>query len=287
MRFLSTQPASVSAPPQLALLGVPLDCTTSFRPGTRFGPHAIRFHSDALESYSPLLKLDLEDFSIGDLGDLELPHGGLSRSLRMIEDAVSSLYQDPCRRLVILGGEHLLTLPVVSALVKVWPDLRVLQIDAHLDLRSQYEGEELSHATVMNHVARILEPAALFQVGIRSGTRQEFELAEALCPGAPFEMVEVENVVERIGDKPCYLSLDLDVVDPAFLPGTGAPEPGGITSVQLFEAIATLRPLNLVGCDIVELSPPYDPSGVSALLAAKATRELLLTLAARAEECRG
>ena len=172
---------------------------------------------------------------------------------------------------------------MISALVKIWPRLRVLHIDAHLDLRAHYEGEELSHATVMSHVARLLEPASLFQMGIRSGTRQEFQMAEVLCPGAPFGVEEVENIVERIGDYPCYLSLDLDVVDPGLFPGTGAPEPGGITSEQLLQVIPALKTLNLVGCDVVELSPPYDPAGASALLAAKVTRELLLVLASQAK----
>jgi len=281
LRFLSTVEAMLSSPRKVNLLGVPLDCTTSFRPGTRFGPHSVRLHSDALESYSPALELDMDDFSIGDLGDLALPPGGLRRSLEMIEEAVAAVYADSSRRLLILGGEHLLTLPVISSLVKVWPELRVIQLDAHLDLRDQYEGEKLSHATVMNHVLRLLEPGALFQVGVRSGTREEFRLARSLSPGAPFAVGQMSEVVERVRGYPCYLTLDLDVVDPGFLPGTGAPEPGGITSGELLEAIGRLRGLFIVGCDVVELSPPYDPSGASALLAAKVTRELLLLMASQ------
>ena len=279
MRFLGTSEANFDDPKPVNLLGVPLDCTTSFRPGTRFAPESIRFHSDGLESYSPFLDADLDELSIGDLGDLLLPPGGLSRSLEMIENAVSSLYSKSYQRLAILGGEHLLTLPVVSAVVKKWPRLKVIQLDAHLDLRSSYLGEELSHATVMNHLLRLLDPEALLQVGARSGTREEFALARTLSRGAPFDWGEMEKVVELVGDNPCYISLDLDVVDPGFLPGTGAPEPGGITSVELLDALPLFRELNLVGCDIVELSPPYDPTGASAMLAAKVTRELLILLA--------
>ncbi len=282
MRFLSTVDGSLDSLQRVNLLGVPLDCTTSFRAGTRFGPHSIRFYSEALESYSPMLDADLEDFSIGDLGDLPLPPGGLSRSLRMVEEAVASLYSCDDNRMVIMGGEHLLTLPVVSALVKRWPNLVVLQLDAHLDLRSDYEGEKLSHATVMYHVHNLLQPESLFQVGIRSGTRDEFARAREIQPGAPFGLKEFPLVLERIGDRPCYLSLDLDVVDPGFLPGTGAPEPGGITSQELFEAISLVSKLNLVGCDVVELSPPCDPTGASSLLAAKAVRELLLIMGMKA-----
>jgi agmatinase len=278
VRFLSTVDASLESPKRVNLLGVPLDCTTSFRPGTRFGPQSIRLYSDGLESYSPVLKADIEDFFIGDLGDLPLPHGGLSRSLEMIEAAVASLYSNPSRRVVIVGGEHLLTLPVVSALIKTWPHLRLLQIDAHFDLREEYEGERFSHATVMNHVSGLIQPGALFQVGMRSGTKEEFALARQFSESAPFSIAEIEEVVKIIGDHPCYLSLDLDVVDPGFLPGTGAPEPGGVTSGELLAIFEKLKCLNLVGCDVVELSPPYDPTGASSLLAAKVVRELLLTL---------
>jgi len=283
LRFLSTVDAGMDSPRQVNLLGVPLDCTTSFRPGTRFGPHSIRFYSDALESYSPVLQRDLEEFCIGDLGDLELPPGGLEASLGLVEECVSRLYSHVDSRVVVIGGEHLLTLPVVTSLVKHWPDLRVIQLDAHFDLRSDYLGEKLSHATVMRHLVGLLEPGALFQVGIRSGTREEFEMGASLQPGAPFDLNEIEKVVEMVGDHPCYLTLDLDVVDPAFLPGTGVPEPGGITSSELLQTIYTLSPLRIVGCDVVELSPPYDPAGASALLAAKVVRELLLMLASQAE----
>ncbi len=264
----------------IALLGLPFDGTCSFRPGARFGPGAVREASWVLETYSPRLDAELPGDRIADLGDLDLSAARVDQAWARVRQAVGSLL-DQGLRVLCLGGEHSLTAPVVQAHVERYPDLTVLQFDAHADLRERYEGEPRSHACTMRRCLDVLPAPRLFQFGIRSGTRAEFGWMRAHQTLRPAEPASVAEALSR-GKGPLYLTLDVDVFDPALVPGTGTPEPGGI-GFDAFEAcLAELarcgRPL--VGADVMELCPPYDPGGTSAVVAAKAVRELLLLMAA-------
>jgi len=260
--------------------GIPMDDTASFQAGSRFGPPRIREASFGLETYSPLQDADLTGRALHDAGDLELPIGAVDRSLRAIEEAASAVLEDG-KRLLALGGEHLVTLPLVSAARRFWPDLVVVHWDAHADLRDTYLGERLSHATVLRRVAELLGDGRVFQFGIRSGTAEEFQWGRTHTRFFP-EAVEapLRSVLGELSGRPVYLTIDVDVFDPAFMPGTGTPEPGGITPQEGFRALMALAGQTLVGADIVETMPANDPSWRSALLAAKLVRELALLVTA-------
>jgi agmatinase len=252
------------------IIGLPLDITSSFRPGTRFAPQAIRDCSWGLETYSPRLDRDLEELKICDLGDIGLPQGNLEGALEMIQGSVATIVGD--RKFpILLGGEHLISLPIVKELARHHQNLAVIQLDAHADFRQKYLGDLLSHATVMRRIADILGGENIFQLGIRSGTREELRSARALG-----SLAEAGETLRRTAGRPVYLTVDLDILDPASAPGVGAPEPGGLTFDECLSLISQLSPLNVKGFDVVELSPPHDPTQQSAMAAAKLVRELIL-----------
>lgn len=258
------------------IFGAPFDGTTSFRPGTRFGPQAIRAESDGIETYSPYQNKDLEDIAVFDSGDLLLPFGNTEAVLAMIEARTQEIL-DAGKMPVMLGGEHLVTLGAVRAMVKKYPDLHIIHFDAHADLRDDYLGERLSHATVLRRSWDLLGDGRIHQFGIRSGERSEFEFALEHTDFHPFNVKDVLDVVLALGDKvPVYVTLDLDVLDPSLFCGTGTPEAGGIFFQDLEEALLALEALNVVGFDMNELSPHYDASGVSTAVACKVLREMLL-----------
>ena len=262
---------------RVALFGAPFDGTASYRPGSRFAPRAIRSESFGLETYSPYQDRDLTALSVFDGGDLELPFGNPKKALSLIEAYVSLLLRDE-KRPVMLGGEHLVTLGAVRAVAKKYPGLCVLHLDAHTDLRDEYLGETLSHATVMRRVWEIVGDGKLFQFGIRSGEKHEFEFARAHTELHAFDLNGWRDVIDRLAGHPVYVSLDLDILDPSVLPGTGTPEPGGIGFCALLNAVTGLSGLHIVGGDVTELSPNYDPSGISTAAACKILRELLLAM---------
>jgi len=263
---------------KVVLFGAPYDGTTSYRPGTRFGPGAIRRESFGLESYSPYQNADLQDRPVHDLGDLDLPFGGPEAPLAMVKDTVKGMLADG-KIPVLLGGEHLVTLGAVEAAFARYPDLCVLHFDAHTDLRDEYIGQTLSHASVMRRCLDRLGPGRIWQLGIRSGLRAEFELGStgAVWQDA-FDLSRLQEALEQIGTRPVYLTIDLDVLDPSVFPGTGTPEPGGVGFMDMVCASLDLSGVRIVGADLVELSPPYDPSGISVMAAGKLLRELLLVL---------
>ena len=258
-----------SGPDDLVLLGCPLDATSSFRGGTRFAPESVRRASWTLETYSPYLKLDLEDVLFRDEGNLELRQGDLGYSLDLIESASAGIAGRGGRAL-ILGGEHLITLPILKAVKGVHGPIQVIHFDAHCDLRDEYEGQKLSHATVMKRVKE-LNGLEIASIGVRSGTRQEFgELVQA---GSPHELAARLKRTE-----PVYLTFDLDVFDPSLVPGVTTPEPGGLFFNEVMEYFRVLQGMNIVGADIVELSPDYDTTFVSSIAAAKVAREILMLM---------
>lgn len=262
---------------QTAILGLPMDYTVSYRPGARRGPLAIRNVSIAIEEYSLYQDKSLEDYYYCDLGDLGLPFGNVSASLDMIEKAADILLQDG-KFPVFLGGEHLVTYPLVKAFARKYPDLRIVHFDAHADLRKDYYGEDHSHSTVMRKIAEMLGPGKIFQFGIRSGIKDEFEFARKNTRMYPFEIIDpLKGVLEELRGYPVFVSLDIDVVDPAFAPGTGTQEPGGCTSREIIQAIHLLGEVDVVGFDLVEVCPPMDFSEQTAILAAKLVREGILS----------
>lgn len=258
--------------------GLPLDMTVSRLHGTAEGPGSIRNESCFLETFSFSQKKDLEDVLFCDIGDLTLPRDDLYKSLDMIE-SVSRRFFSRGKKLVSLGGEHLVSFPVVKAASEFFEDLVVIHIDAHADLRQTFHGMKYNHATVMRLIAGtcLSSPGSLFQFGIRSGTREEYEWGRANTAFYPNELYRpLKEALKKIGRRPIYLSLDIDAVDPSAAPGTGTPEPGGLTASEIFESLAIMKDLNIVGFDIVEVSPPLDVNNITAALAAKIARECLI-----------
>jgi len=276
-RFLLSQDDAAKS--RIIMYGAPLDVTTSYRPGTRFGPRRVREVSEALESYSPILRRDLEDIRFYDGQDLPLAlEAGLLAALEGLERKVYEVYASG-RKVLVLGGEHLITLPVVRAVHRHHPGLVVLWLDAHADLRERFGGSRLSHATVARRVLETVGETHLIQLGVRSACREE---AGSLPNGQPGLVEAMRKLRPTLEGRPIYLSLDIDVLDPAYAPGTGAPEPGGMGSRELLEAVYLLDGLDLVGADIVEVAPAYDHADLTAITAAKLCREILLIMAAGA-----
>ncbi len=262
---------------KVVMFGAPFDGTTSFRPGTRFGPSAIRNESFGIETYSPYCDKDLTDYNTFDFGDLELPFGNTERVLNMIEDFTDKIVTDSKIPLMI-GGEHLVSLPAVKSVFKKYPNLQIIHLDAHTDLRDEYLGEELSHSSVIKQIWKFVGDDKIHQFGIRSGEKYEFEFAKEHTNLTKFDLTGFSDLVKKLGDTPVYFTLDLDVLDPSNFWGTGTPEAGGVSYKELMEVILQLNKLNIVGCDINELSPHYDTSGASTAIACKITREILLQL---------
>ena len=260
------------------IFGAPFDSTTSYRPGTRFGPDAIRRESYGLESYSPYLNEDLESGSVLDLGDLELCFGDSAKALAQIEERAQEILQ-ACKRPFMLGGEHLVTLGAFRAVAKRYPNVHIIHFDAHADLREEYLGVELSHACVLRRCWELVGDGRIYQFGIRSGTRDEFAWGASHVETHLFNFDGLEEVLDRLKGKPVYFTVDLDVLDPSVFPGTGTPEPGGVTFDALRQAVTMVcTRARVVGCDVNELSPHYDQSGVSTMVACKIVREMLLAL---------
>lgn len=262
---------------KIVLFGAPFDSTTSFRPGTRFASSAMRTESIGIETYSPYQDLDLEDIPVFDAGDLELTFGNASVTLDTITEFSKKVLEDS-KIPFMIGGEHLVTLGSIRAVAEKYPDLHVIHFDAHADLREDYMGEKLSHATVMRRTWEILGDDRIFQFGIRSGEKNEFYWGKDHVKTSKFTFFGLEDVIQNLKDKPVYFTLDLDVLDPSIFPGTGTPEAGGVTFNELLGAIMKLSPLNIVGLDINELSPVYDHSGTSTAVACKLVREIIMTI---------
>ena len=262
----------------VVIFSCPMDTTCSFRPGTRFAGPAIRTDSFGVEWYSPYYDMDLKDYNTCDIGDLDLPIGDVKESLRIIEETTKEILDDE-KLPMMIGGEHLVSLGVIRALVSKYPNLRIIHLDAHTDLRNEFFGMKLSHATVLKRAYDLIGDGKIYQFGIRSGSKEEFEWAKHHTHLQKFNLKGLPEVVERIKDYPVYITIDLDVLDPSVFPGTGTPEPGGISYNDLLGALQEFLKLeNIVGADIVELSPHYDASGASTAVACKTLREMVLLL---------
>lgn len=264
---------------KIVLFGAPFDSTTSFRPGARFGSSAIRHESFGLETYSPYQDKDLTDYNIFDSGDLELCFGSAKLALADIEERTAKILDDEKFPLLI-GGEHLVTYGAVSAMQKRYPDLHIIHFDAHADLRDDYLGVSLSHACVMRRAHDLLGDGRIHQFCIRSGEKSEFQFAKEHTDMHPFDFSGLSELVEALKESqvPVYFTIDLDCLDPSVFPGTGTPEAGGVTFMQLLEAILMVCRTNVIGADVNELAPMLDSSGVSTATACKVLRELLLAI---------
>jgi len=260
---------------EVVIIGLPFDSTSSFRPGSRFAPNQIRTISYNLETYSPYLERDLESIAITDYGDLELPFGNVMKTIEVIEETASKLINDD-KKVVYIGGEHTITYPIIKAYKKKLGNLKVIQFDAHCDLREDYLGDRFSHATVMRLIVEEIGEKNIFQLGIRSGTKDEFEYMKKLASLYHFSKDSITKLLSNIKDDDnIYITVDMDVFDPSNAPGVGTPEAGGIDFAQFIEVIKMLD-VNVVGFDIVELAPDYDMSKISTALATKIIREMIL-----------
>lgn len=263
---------------ETVLFGAGFDGTTSFRPGTRFAPEAIRSESFGIETYSPYQDKDMLDYAYFDSGDLELPFGDTEKVLADIQQRSETILSDG-KRPFMIGGEHLVTLGSVRAVREKYGELYILHFDAHADLRDDYLGQKLSHACVLRRCHELVGDGHIFQFGIRSGDREEFEFAKKHTVMNKFSLDGLAGTVEKLRGKNVYLTVDMDVLDPSVFPGTGTPEAEGVTFKELREAVTLVcSQLNIVGCDVNELSPHYDPTGVSTAVACKLIREILLAL---------
>ena len=264
----------------VVLYGAPFDSTTSFRPGARFGPSAIRHESFGLETYSPYQDKDLMDIRVFDSGDLELCFGSSELALSDIENRTKEILK-AAKLPVLLGGEHLVTLAAVRAVFHEYPDLHIIHFDAHADLRDDYLGTKLSHACVLRRCHELLGDNRIHQFCIRSGEREEFQFAAQHTDFHPFTFDGLKETVQELKEKkiPVYFTIDLDCLDPSAFPGTGTPEAGGVSFLELLDAIRTVAQANIVGADLNELAPMLDVSGVSTATACKVLRELLLAIA--------
>jgi agmatinase len=258
-----------------ALFGAPLDITESFRSGASGGPSAVRYMSDALETYSPVLNRDLEDVRVADLGDLTLDKVAIEPALERISEAMA--YAASQAHLgIMLGGEHTGSLGGFRGIKRVYPDAVILQVDAHLDMRPEYDGQAITHATWLNVVGQEFGFSVVHQVGVRSGDRQEWQAARRATAWSSTELSVPMSVRQRIGHQPVYVSIDIDVLDPSHAPGTGCPEPGGVSFRELADFLYGLEGLSVVAFDVMEVSPNLEASNITAAAAAKLVREAVL-----------
>ena len=263
---------------KIVVFGAPFDSTTSYRPGTRFASRTMRAESYGLEYYSPGQDEDLIDVPFFDACDLNLTFGNSELALKHIENYVVEVLADEKFPLMI-GGEHLLTLAPVHVAQKKYEDIALIHFDAHADLRDEYLGVKLSHASVVRRIYDIIGDESIFQFGIRSGERAEFEFAKQHTHLQKFDFSGLDEVLKKIQGRHVYFTLDLDVLDPSVFPGTGTPEAGGVSFVELMNAaFKVFDNCNVIGFDMMELSPPYDPSGISTATALKLLREFLIRI---------
>ena len=264
---------------KIVLFGAPFDSTTSFRPGARFGPAAMRHESFGLETYSPYQDADLTDYAVFDSGDLELCFGSAEAALAQIQQRTEIILSDG-KLPLLLGGEHLVTLGSFRAVLKKYPDVHIIHFDAHADLRDDYLGAKLSHACVLRRCHDLIGDGRIHQFGIRSGEREEFRFAKAHTDMHPLTLDGLSDCVAALkaSNAPVYVTIDLDCLDPSVFPGTGTPEAGGISFLQLLEAMEEVAQCRIVGGDVNELAPMLDTTGVSTATACKVLRELLIAI---------
>jgi guanidinobutyrase len=272
----------------IAILGVPLDIGTSLRPGTRFGPRGIRAESVMTRPYGMYTKAaPFDSFQVADVGDVALNTFNLTESIAIIENHYHQLLQHNVKP-VTLGGDHTIALPILRAIAAKHGPVAVVHVDAHTDTNDHMFGEPVAHGTIFRRAIEenLINPHKMVQIGQRTTGYSADDFEWVRQQGVRLVNAEecwyqsltplMAEVRETIGtETPVYLSFDIDGIDPAFAPGTGTPEPGGLTNTQAIEIIRGCWGLNLVGSDLVEVSPQYDTTGNTALLAANLVFEML------------
>ena len=257
---------------QVIVLGLPYDRTSSFIPGSRFGPQYIRQCAENVEDYSPYQDKSLFDLKICDVGDTEF-YG--DDWILQIEKEAENIY-DKEKRIIFLGGEHTITPPIIRAIKKTHQTFSLVQFDAHCDLRDEYLGEKICHATAMRRAGDVLGADRIYQLGIRSGTREEFKTGKNLYKFRIYE--PLSKLIERLKG-PIYVSIDVDVLDPGVLPAVSTPEPGGISYRELIDSLLLFKRKNIIGADIVEYNPLAASPYASGSTVAEILRELILVMA--------
>jgi agmatinase len=275
-RFIACRASLPEA--RIALFGIPFEGRVNLRRGADHGPRELRLASDSIETYSPFLGRDLEDLAIADLGDCELGDGSPREQLARAREEIRRFWR-PGLRPVMLGGDHTATLPVIEVLAPAIPELRILQLDAHPDLREEFLGERYNYASAMARVMDVVAPERVYQVGMRTGAREEYQRkAPHLFPAHRTRPLDaVRSLLPELAAHPLYVTVDVDVLDPSEAPGTGAPEPCGITAAELVEIVRLLAPCSIVGTDLMEVAHAWDPSGRTGITASWILREAILT----------
>ena len=263
---------------RIVLFGIPFEGSVNLRTGADHGPRDLRIASDSIETYSPALDRDLEDLHMADLGDCELGGGGPREQLQRAREEVRGFWRTGLLT-VMLGGDHTATLPVIEVLAPAIPDLRILQLDAHPDLREEFLGERYNYASAMARVMDVVAPERVYQVGMRTGAREEYRRKTPhLYPAHTIHPVEaVRSLLPELSRHPLYVTIDVDVLDPSEAPGTGAPEPCGLSASELVEIVRLLEPCTVVGTDLMEVAHVFDPSGRTGITASWILREAILT----------
>jgi|TARA_B110000908_G_C10256259_1_gene455686 guanidinobutyrase len=288
--FMRLPSANDLADLDVAVLGVPMDIGTSWRSGTRFGPKEVRAESAMLRPYNLQTgAAPFDSLQVADIGDLAINTFSLSDSLRIIAESYDAILKDDLIPMAI-GGDHSITLPILRSIAKRHGPVALVHIDAHADVNDEMFGERETHGTVFRRAYEegLINPFKTYQIGLRGTGYSAEDFSEAA--GWGFQQFPAHELWHKslsylgaeirrdIGDIPTYVTYDIDSLDPAYAPGTGTPEIGGLTTPQAMELIRGLKGLNIVGCDLVEVSPPYDTSGNTALTGANLLYELLCVL---------
>ncbi len=257
----------------IIMIGLPFDGTCSYRPGSRFAPERLRLASWGMEDYSPDFDMHLDDVNFYDAGELEFPLGNTQKTLDIIEQNARHIFNDDKKYLGI-GGEHLVTYPALKACYEKYKEnLAVIHFDAHTDLREDYLGEKLSHASVLRRIGETIGFENIKQIGIRSGLKEEFDIMKKYNT-----LVKNKEQLESVKNKKIFLTIDVDVLDPSVMPGTGTPEANGMTYQEFAQWIKYLKDFDIVGADVVELAPDYDKSEVSTAITTKIIRDVLMIM---------
>jgi agmatinase len=274
-RFIACRASLADA--RIVLFGIPFEGRVNLRRGADHGPRELRLASDSIETYSPFLGRDLEDLAIADLGDCELGDGTPREQLAQAREEIRRFWR-PGLRPVMLGGDHTATLPVIEVLAPAIPDLRILQLDAHPDLREEFLGERYNYASAMARIMDVVPAERVYQVGMRTGSREEFERRRPnffpVMAGHPLDVVR--RVLPELLGHPLYVTIDVDVLDPAHAPGTGSPEPGGLSVPELIEIVRLVGAATVIGGDLVEVTHAWDPTARTGIAASWVIREALL-----------
>jgi agmatinase len=264
---------------RIIVYGIPFEGRVNLRKGADAGPRDLRLASDSIETYSPWVDRDLEDLALADIGDCELPAGASPREQLDAARQQIEAWWRPGLLPFMLGGDHTATVPVIEALAPSFPDLRILQLDAHPDTREEFLGERYNYASAMARVMDVIGAERVYQVGIRTGSREEYVNRRPhfhpIMTGHPVDVVR--RLRPELGRHPLYVTIDVDVLDPSEAPGTGSPEPGGLRVPDLIEIVRMVGDCRVIGGDLVEVAHAWDPSGRTGIAAAGVIREALLT----------